>query len=262
MLLPDDEAELARGFGCGNLDEVMQVCHIGTKERLIQMLASTDPEVVSDLIRSIDTTVMMKMMAERNLEDIATMIEEGGDEDDEVEEGAEAVGSVELTSVTPSTYKGIPPAEESLPTSSRIDAPLLGGQASAQENNDEKHAATATGSDVPPGGDAEARIRTMSAEVARMCAEMDKSGLTKWLMETSVSDMLAVTEHNETHFSKAQQKQQDKNFNKAVPSKEFAKLLRQRAELREFVQIMMKRELDRKVAFMKGRKRPQTIANG
>jgi len=88
-LLPDDEAELARNFGCSSLEQVMYVTHIQTRKQLLKMLAATDPEVTYQLIRSIDTERMMEMMAKLDLEDIATMMETGGvgEEDEEEEVG-------------------------------------------------------------------------------------------------------------------------------------------------------------------------------
>ncbi len=59
----------------------------------------------------------------------------------------------------------------------------------------------------------------------------------------------------EERFTKAENKKMDKDFEKLMPGKEFAKVLRQRPELRQLIQKMMKRELDRKLAAMRGKKK-------
>ncbi|CAJ1418289.1 unnamed protein product [Effrenium voratum] len=73
-LLPEDEAELAKGFGCGNLEEVMEVTHMSSRKELIRKLASTDPDVIVSLMKSIDTEKMMEL-SRRSVDDIADMME-------------------------------------------------------------------------------------------------------------------------------------------------------------------------------------------
>jgi len=85
VLLPEDESELAKGFGCRNLEEVCVITHTKTKAELVRKLASTKPEDMQSLIKSFDVKKMMEITTQRPVMDLADMIE-ANDEDDEDEE--------------------------------------------------------------------------------------------------------------------------------------------------------------------------------
>lgn len=85
VLLPEDESELAKGFGCRNLEEVCVITHTKTKAELVRKLASAKPEDMRSLIKSFDVKKMMEITTQRPVMDLADMIE-ANDEDDEDEE--------------------------------------------------------------------------------------------------------------------------------------------------------------------------------
>lgn len=213
-LLPEDEAELAKGFGCGNLDEVCEVTNTKTKGELVRKLASSNPEDMQSLIKSIDTQKMMEMMARRPVEDIADMMEEndGGDEEPEEEEETSA-----------------PAAAEEAPPASVSAAP-----------------AEAAG---------ESPIRTRSRYLAEKVNAGDKEAVRHYLLNEPVEDMWNIQLDLEEWQTKAEQKALDKGFNKLIPGKEFAAILRERPELKTFVQRMIKREMEKKIASFTGRKK-------
>ncbi|CAJ1328215.1 unnamed protein product [Effrenium voratum] len=205
-LLPEDEAELAKGFGCGNLEEVMEVTHMSSRKELIRKLASTDPDVIVSLMKSIDTEKMMEL-SRRSVDDIADMMETVEEEEEEEEEAAAVAG-----------------------------AP-----------------AGAAAADVPEAG--ETPIRARGKYLVRIVAEGDKEALRNYLLTEPVDDMWQTTLDMEEWRSAAEQKQMDKDFGKLIPGKDFAGILRQRPELKKFVQQVMKREMQRRVASFTGRKK-------
>eukprot|EP00434_Breviolum_minutum_P001386 symbB.v1.2.001218.t1/scaffold66.1/size357995/21 len=96
-----------------------------------------------------------------------------------------------------------------------------------------------------------------------MVADGDKEGVRNYILTEPVDDMWQVTLDMEEWQTAAEQKQMDKDFNKLIPGKDptcnqladFASLLRQRPELKKFVQQVMKREMQRKIASLTGRKK-------
>jgi len=349
-LLDDDEMELSRSFGCANLDEVMQVVHIDTRKELLKKLASSDPEVTKDLIRSIDTDAMMEMMAQRSIEDVALMMEDGvgeEDEDDDVVEGSAAVGYKELPqqsgdsreiSQSPRSEAKEPllandesSAAESEkivePKTSTVELVLKPGKlgmkimfatgdvidvyegrqsnnsttfgmqagmtaisvdgqnyseqllrdaiaghqnykvvfactsaqaAAVKEAQAKEDTVDVVKADEPAHSSEEAaakaekgRISAISDKWVQLVMYSEKEKLIDLMMTQSVDDMWASTLDMEERYSDAQRKQFDKDFEKLIPGKAFAQLLRQRPELRALVMKMMKRDLDRKLGAMR-----------
>jgi len=228
ILLPDDEVDLAKGFGCSTLEEVMEVTHISTRKELIKMLASSDPDVSRKLIKSIDTEKMMEMMSRRSVDDIAEMMEDAGDAEEDEEEEEE-------------------PASPTLPSSEAAAvAPQVEGGAIEE----------------PPSGAASAevlkeedRIRARGRSLSEIVAANDKEALKRYMLEEPVDDMWSTTLDMEDWQTPEERKKMDKDFNKLLPAKEFAALLRQRPELKKIVQQAMKREMERRIASFRGKKK-------
>eukprot|EP00747_Dinoflagellata_sp_TGD_P196376 gnl/TRDRNA2_/TRDRNA2_66352_c1_seq1.p1 gnl/TRDRNA2_/TRDRNA2_66352_c1~~gnl/TRDRNA2_/TRDRNA2_66352_c1_seq1.p1 ORF type:complete len:245 (+),score=69.31 gnl/TRDRNA2_/TRDRNA2_66352_c1_seq1:430-1164(+) len=243
----------------------MEVVHIDSRKELLRKLATTDPEVMHELIRSIDTNKMMEMMARRTIDDIATMMEDGDvglEEDDDDDETGTAVPP-QTTATSYNELAQQDSREESQAADGGndakgiVDASGAASSGSKAEAGARSDAAAREGSveTRTPGIEADsARIQALSERLATQLKTGDKQGVTDYLMTTSVQDLMAVTEYFEVRYTKAEQKQMDKDFQKLIPGKEFAKLLRQRAELRDYVQLVMKRELDKKIASMKRKK--------
>jgi len=219
-LLPEDEAELAKGFGCSTLDEVCQVTNLG-RHALLKKLSSTNPEDIRSLMRSIDTEKMMEFMSRRSVDDIADMMETADDEEEEAEGDATPAASVSQATLGGQT-----------PTASAAEPPAV-ASAEAPSNS----------------------IREKGQRLARMVADGDKEGVKNYILTEPVDDMWQVTLDMEEWQTAAEQKQMDKDFNKLIPGKDFASLLRQRPELKKFVQQVMKREMQRKIASLTGRKK-------
>lgn len=75
-MLPEDEAMLAKSFGCGNLDEVCEVTRVRRKSILIKKMGSNRSEDLLSLLAGMDVHKLMEMMAKRPVEDIAAMMEQ------------------------------------------------------------------------------------------------------------------------------------------------------------------------------------------
>jgi len=225
-LLEDDELELARNFGCGNLQEVMQVVHISERSQLIKMLSTTDPEVMHALVRRIDTNKMVEIMAERPVEDIAQMMEAGdwgdGTGDDEAKNGDHDSGSRE---------------------------PLLGSDDMEAWDSQEDPATVENGKEVND------QIRRLGQQCVALIAVEDAAGLKNLFLTAPIDDLWEMTLDFERWQSEAELKKMDKAFGRLIPGKEFAKMLRQRKELRGYVQKDMKHKLDRRIAGMRRGKR-------
>eukprot|EP00928_Gymnodinium_smaydae_P015671 TRINITY_DN15802_c0_g2_i1.p1 TRINITY_DN15802_c0_g2~~TRINITY_DN15802_c0_g2_i1.p1 ORF type:complete len:321 (-),score=46.09 TRINITY_DN15802_c0_g2_i1:259-1221(-) len=63
VLLPSDEVELAEPFGCKNLDELVYVTHLESREQLLEILSSTDPKDAAALLQRIDYQRMEEKVA-------------------------------------------------------------------------------------------------------------------------------------------------------------------------------------------------------
>lgn len=216
-ILPEDEAELAKGFGCTTLEEVMQVTNTSRHE-LLKKLSSSKPEDVRSLMRSIDTEKMMEFMSRRSVDDIADMMETNDEEEEEADGGETPAASVSQATLGQAEH---PPALAS----------------------------------AAPATDTSKSIRERGQHLARMVASGDKEGVKNYILTEPVDDMWQITLDMEEWQSAAEQKQMDKDFNKLIPGKEFAALLRQRPELKKFVQQMIKREMQKKIASLTGRKK-------
>lgn len=216
-ILPEDEAELAKGFGCTTLEEVMQVTNTSRHE-LLKKLSSSKPEDVRSLMRSIDTEKMMEFMSRRSVDDIADMMETNDEEEEEADGGETPAASVSQATLGQAEH---PPALAS----------------------------------AAPATDTSKSIRERGQHLARMVASGDKEGVKNYILTEPVDDMWQITLDMEEWQSAGEQKQMDKDFNKLIPGKEFAALLRQRPELKKFVQQMIKREMQKKIASLTGRKK-------
>eukprot|EP00930_Biecheleria_cincta_P104527 TRINITY_DN9688_c0_g1_i2.p1 TRINITY_DN9688_c0_g1~~TRINITY_DN9688_c0_g1_i2.p1 ORF type:complete len:793 (+),score=147.90 TRINITY_DN9688_c0_g1_i2:45-2423(+) len=233
-LLEDDEADLAKSFGCGNLSEVMEVTGVPDRKQLIKMLATTDPEVMHSLIRGINTEKMMEMMSRRSVDDIADMMEDAVEEDAD-EEQKESAGMDQNSTVA-------------------------GAALAVDQREDEAEALQAAPSLAPAAATPElqteaGRIRERTQFVMRLARSGDKEGLRQYLLTEDIEDMNKMSADMEDLLSDKERKQIDKEFNKLIPGKEFAKLLRERPQLRQFVQAAMKREFDRRIASLRGKKK-------
>jgi len=279
-LLLEDEAELARNFGCGTLDEVMEVVRIQKKEQLVKMLSSSDPVIMHQLLRSIDTLKMMDMMMDRSVDELAAMMEAGVAEAIDLEDFEEPFHQPSSdrsprnfsTKYSPLFNDDAPPQ---VPISNRIQpllfatsvdtsraqaiamrTPLgrlmnlcscgvLGGsqqrttkQADDHEEDEETRQARLA---------EKMRIQALGDFLVQMVQEADRACVTNYLLKESVEDMWLVTEDLEQRQTEMEQKMFNANFEKIVPAKEFAVLLRQRPGLRTFVQRLIKRNVDRKI---------------
>ncbi|CAJ1399663.1 unnamed protein product [Effrenium voratum] len=85
-------------------------------------------------------------------------------------------------------------------------------------------------------------------ESIAIVAEGNKEALRNYLLTEPVDDMWQTTLDMEEWRSASEQKRMDKDFRKLMPGKEFAGVLRQRPELKTFVQQVMGQEMQRRVA--------------
>jgi len=97
-------------------------------------------------------------------------------------------------------------------------------------------------------------VAELDKKMMKALEAKDKAALTKLFMEEDVGTLDKVFARWETIYTSAEMKQREKEFNKIISNKEFAKMLRARKELKMVVQNMMKRDFDRKKAKLMGKK--------
>jgi len=130
------------------------------------------------------------------------------------------------------------------------------------EEEEEEPSAPAAAEEAPPEkasapaeASGESPIRTRSRYLAEKVNAGDKEAVRHYLLNEPVDDMWNIQLDFEEWQTKAEQKALDKAFNKLIPGKEFAAILRERPELKTFVQRMIKREMEKKIASFTGRKK-------
>lgn len=276
-LLDEDEKEIAKGFRCQSFEEVMEVVRIPTRRDLLKALSNSDPAAMKTLVRSIDPEKMMEVMARRPVEDIAQMMEESPDADEDDDDDIKT-GTAELVEVAVKT-EATNPTEPLLSTRDEANEEpeecVMMGVYTSEDDRQRRHSkfvsdpiemseVLAEGEvvDAPPGGGQD-RVRARADELEAALRTGDKAAVNAYLLECPIDEMLSVSLWQEEHLSDAEMKAMDKQFSKLVPGSEFAKILRQRPELREVVQQAMKRAIQRRVkgaggsiksAFGKGKK--------
>merc|ERR1712061_586459 len=173
------------------------------------MLTTTDPEVMHNLIRSIDAKKMAECIHRRSLEEVAVMLEEGIVEDSEsdsevssviteCEEGAEGLQC--WTLATPDPNVQITPASD-------------------------------------------LKTREKSINFTEMVEGGDKEGLKRYLANEDMDVIEAVMHDLEDWQTQHQAHHMERLFSKLVPGKEFAEILLSRPELRNFAEHHMEQEL-------------------
>lgn len=211
-LLPDDEVELARPFGCKDLDEVCYVVRMeGERPQLLRILSCMDPDAFARLLARVDAERLAEKLAERNVEELAEMMEAGpmgqggaGSEEHVVEEEA-----------------GDGEAEE---------------EVRAEEEKEEAKSAT----------------RVQSERFVALVRTGDKAALREMLMAASADDIWNGYLDMGQWLDSKERRSIEQEFDRLVPGREFASLLRQRPELKTVVTRMVKHHVQRMI---RGRRR-------
>lgn len=251
-LLPEDELELSRNFGCNNFEEVMQVVHIDSREELLKRLSKTDGDSLRELFRSIDTQMVMKMMAERSDDEIARMLEEGGDDDDDDPNPAtrKKVSNGTKYKEVPVKEPGEVVAVRPEPKKTAFGAAMTvlgrwacltcndkGPKPKADEDmTEEERAAKAAHKQ---------KIRSIGERVRQDCLNGNKEAVVQYLMTEDPDVIVEVNMEYDEYLDEDETKELDDAFKKVIPGKELARCLRERTELRSVVQRIMKHELEK-----------------
>lgn len=237
-LLPEDEFELAQGFGCRTLEDVMEVVNISTRQDLLKMLASTDPTSQQQLFLSIDTDKLMEKMSEQPIETLVAMMERDDTGEDDAEDTELYTENTEHTSADEADAANGEGREQTDETSG------LFSESTGDANNGKQIDSEAHDTDL-------SRISALGDDVLSKLAARDKQGLIDYLLHQPIADIVAVGDHLESKLTEDETKQMDEDFQKVVPGREFARLLRQRKELRTYVQAQMKKQFQKRMAAMR-----------
>lgn len=232
-LLPEDEIELAKPFGCRNLDEVCYVTHTHDRHELLRALARGNVDAIRALVARVDADRMAEKLADMDPEDLAELVEAGP-------EAEEVDAEVELTE---------PYAENAT-----LDYEACERGQLAEEMIDVAEAAsTAPSSGLGgAGSDAEApdRLRAESERVIGLIRAGDREAVKEAFLSVPVEDLWNSIVIMEERLDERERDAIERDFDRLIPPREFAALLRQRRELKTVVARMAKR----KVRKMLGRK--------
>ena len=94
-------------------------------------------------------------------------------------------------------------------------------------------------------GEAVPRARSLGKTYTALVEGGEKSGLRKFLLEEPVEDLVACFIDLEEWLTAEDQERLDKKAEKLISGKEFAKMLRERPELKTLVARLTKRALSR-----------------
>eukprot|EP00441_Pelagodinium_beii_P033866 CAMPEP_0197639224 /NCGR_PEP_ID=MMETSP1338-20131121/13910_1 /TAXON_ID=43686 ORGANISM="Pelagodinium beii, Strain RCC1491" /NCGR_SAMPLE_ID=MMETSP1338 /ASSEMBLY_ACC=CAM_ASM_000754 /LENGTH=731 /DNA_ID=CAMNT_0043211921 /DNA_START=59 /DNA_END=2254 /DNA_ORIENTATION=- len=97
-------------------------------------------------------------------------------------------------------------------------------------------------------------VKELSDKMIASLAAKDGDAIKNMFMTEPVEDLDKVFIFWEDNLPPKVQKDNEKAFNKLIPGKEFAKMLRERPDLKKLIQNMMKREMDKKIAKFRGKK--------
>eukprot|EP00746_Dinoflagellata_sp_MGD_P032628 gnl/MRDRNA2_/MRDRNA2_177754_c0_seq1.p1 gnl/MRDRNA2_/MRDRNA2_177754_c0~~gnl/MRDRNA2_/MRDRNA2_177754_c0_seq1.p1 ORF type:complete len:346 (-),score=105.75 gnl/MRDRNA2_/MRDRNA2_177754_c0_seq1:701-1618(-) len=262
-MLPEDELELATPFGAMNLDEASNIVGLD-KEVLFKRLADPDPTALMALLSMVNTEKLEETLAQHSAEDMIKMLEaqpelEEEDDDEDASSLAAprnvpqevAAGTLMVVGVedpgNPGLVSDIAGAKaDALPTSSQSATPQE--LASALRELFRKPASEER-KDVLQGSrrekNQELRWRALGECLDTLVKEGDAEGCKLFLMEVPVEDLWESMKGMEDWMDEKRQKEMDKKFNKLVPPKVFAGMMRQNPQLKDLVSRLMKREVQR-----------------
>jgi len=249
-LLPEDEVELAKPFGCRDLEEVCYVLHLDSRQKLLRQLASTDPGVFAQLIPRIDAERLAERLGERDVEELAVLLEaaptgliEEAEEEAE-EEAPEDAAAEEEGEAAEGARSGV--AAEWLPSSS-----LQPDDNGATEPPPALPAA-ADGGVAPVPEQEEPSLEVRSRRLVALVRAGDKGAIQQMIMTTSADKIwdgyMAMGEWLDDKEAKAIERE----FDRLIPGRELAGMLRQRPELKSLVTKIAKHQMQRVI---RGRRR-------
>eukprot|EP00931_Biecheleriopsis_adriatica_P053533 TRINITY_DN31351_c0_g1_i1.p1 TRINITY_DN31351_c0_g1~~TRINITY_DN31351_c0_g1_i1.p1 ORF type:complete len:724 (+),score=150.18 TRINITY_DN31351_c0_g1_i1:53-2173(+) len=222
-LLPEDELELAKGFGCSSMEEVMEVTNIKERAKLVKLLAKTDADSMKALLHSIDTERMMDVLGRRSVDEMVQMMEAAGEEEEGEFEDEEEQEEASVAPLIPTPAHAVHAAPEET-------RGLLGGliplclpecvPACSSRHEEE-------------------RIRARSVYLADVVKSGDKETFKQYMLSEPIDDIMSSAADLERWQSPADRKRTEKNFKKLMSGKDFADLLRKRQELRFLVQVFI-----------------------
>eukprot|EP00928_Gymnodinium_smaydae_P023455 TRINITY_DN19355_c0_g1_i1.p1 TRINITY_DN19355_c0_g1~~TRINITY_DN19355_c0_g1_i1.p1 ORF type:complete len:737 (-),score=118.11 TRINITY_DN19355_c0_g1_i1:300-2510(-) len=262
-MLPEDEMELVMPFGAMTLQEAADIVGLD-KDDLFKRLADPDPETLKHLLSLVNIDKVEQVLASHSPDDMIAMLEaqpEVEDEDDEPSNGNESkqasggAAEIELP-VAGGTTKD---------ADKTVDGDQNGNGTPAQQLARSlcglfREADAARRKEVLEGSGKEAddtlRWRALGECMDTLVHEGDAAALKLFLLEVPIDDQWESMIGMEEWMEQKRYKDMEKKFNKLIPGKAFAGLMKQNPKLKDLVSRMMKREVQRtKARFLgKGKK--------
>jgi len=281
-LLPEDELEICVPFGASNLDEAADILGID-KAALLKRLADPDPcnykalmgmvnlEKVAEafdkkdadgFVRMLEATPEIEEEDETNAEDVErTLVANGSDAsptgcDPLLPLEAEGLGSVRENELTPSS-KG---DKEQCAAVDNIGSGMLqtsetpGFKTLGRElrqlfltpgSDPNMRAAMLIGDKMETNHSL--RVRALAKCLCILVQEGDAEGIKLFMLEVPLEDNWNALVGMEEWLDKETQKDFDKQFNRLVPAKQWAVMLKQNPKLKELISRFMKREVQKSV---------------
>eukprot|EP00411_Alexandrium_monilatum_P019910 CAMPEP_0175251430 /NCGR_PEP_ID=MMETSP0093-20121207/35659_1 /TAXON_ID=311494 /ORGANISM="Alexandrium monilatum, Strain CCMP3105" /LENGTH=729 /DNA_ID=CAMNT_0016545695 /DNA_START=42 /DNA_END=2231 /DNA_ORIENTATION=+ len=232
-LLPEDEIEIAKPFGCRYLDEVCYVTHTSDRRALLRALAGGDADAVRAFVARIDADRVAEKMANMDADELAELVEAGA------EGGAEVEAELQDLYTEEGRADGVgwDGAEEE-------DSPLAAGRDGCAPGPETHHGASSGGSTCVQASE---RLRAESERIVGLIRAGDKEAVKEAFLSVSVEDLWSTVVDMEERLNGEQSRVLERDFDRLIPGREFAALLRQRPELKTVVVRLAKRRVRRMV---------------
>mmetsp|Transcript_29662 Transcript_29662/g.67216 ORF Transcript_29662/g.67216 Transcript_29662/m.67216 type:complete len:331 (-) Transcript_29662:230-1222(-) len=247
-LLAEDETEMAMMFACRTLDEVAQVTGI-TKQEVLRELANPDPAHIKTLFARVDPEKVGAILDNQDEDAFIDMLEQAPNAEeeehmlmlDEPEYVPVKQEDSELFATPLLEIKPVPDAAGTAPAAPAEAAPA---------------APAAPAPAVPTSGPlTPEQVRALGKRLGAMIDAADSAGIRQFLLQEPIDNQWLAFVDMEEWMTQQESDAQEKAFNRLIPPKQFAKLLRERKELRGLVTKLMKRELKKNLKKVTGRRK-------
>mmetsp|Transcript_92706 Transcript_92706/g.170089 ORF Transcript_92706/g.170089 Transcript_92706/m.170089 type:complete len:320 (+) Transcript_92706:1-960(+) len=255
-MLPEDEMELVAVFGAMTLKEAAEIVGLDP-DTLFKRLADPDPENLKQLVSMVNLSRVETQLAERSPEDMVRMLEvqadlaqdyeeEEEDEEEEVNYPPED-GFVEMKKI--STEK-----EGDGKSSGELTAQSLATDLCSTFKEKDASLRKAMLDDQVGKTEDEMRWKALGYSLDILIFDGEQEACKAFLLEVPIEDQLKAIIGMEDWMDEKRRKESDKKFNKLIPAKVFAGLIKKRPELKNLVAQLVKREVKRSVRRSRGQK--------
>mmetsp|Transcript_4294 Transcript_4294/g.10447 ORF Transcript_4294/g.10447 Transcript_4294/m.10447 type:complete len:274 (-) Transcript_4294:55-876(-) len=249
-LLPEDETEMAMMFSCRTLDEVAEVTGL-TKQQVLRELADPDPSHIKMLFARVDPEKVGEMLEKQDEDAFIDMLEQAPDAEEE--EHMLMLDEPGYVPVKQEDTEALAAPLLDTKQAAAVTAAAAAAWAPAAPTHATPVAPAAT---APTNGPLTSeQVRALGKRLDAMIGAGDAEGIRRFLLEEPIDNQWLAFVDMEEWMTPEEGDAQEKAFNRLIPPKQFAKLLKERKELRGLVTKLMKRELKKNLKKVTGRRK-------